>query len=179
VRTIFTLTTSCTHNFLCKRYVHITYEKGKIIEWRKKEKGNKRRRENRWGPPTWGSAGPPLPVGRGIGRSGRPVAQLVLRLNFLLRSFYVSDFEIALSHPRALFRVFCFIFFIKGQARISLPRQRDYELSNFTVKFERKRKGNKSIRLHICRQRPPPSPVGGYTQGNHPLQDCKHHTSTV
>jgi hypothetical protein len=36
------------------------------------------------GPRTWESAGPLLPVGRSTGRSGRPVARLVLRLRLLL-----------------------------------------------------------------------------------------------
>jgi hypothetical protein len=48
VRTIFTLTTSCTHNFLCKRYVHITYEKRKNY-WMKKKKKKVTKEEERTG----------------------------------------------------------------------------------------------------------------------------------
>jgi hypothetical protein len=44
VRTIFILRTSCTHNFLCKRYVHITYERRKIIKRRKSKKVKKTER---------------------------------------------------------------------------------------------------------------------------------------
>jgi hypothetical protein len=74
VRKIFILATNCTHNFLCKRYVHITYEKRKKLN---EEKERKVKKENRWGPRTWESAGPSLSVGRSTGRSGRPVARLV------------------------------------------------------------------------------------------------------
>jgi hypothetical protein len=43
VRKIFILETNCTHNFLCKRYVHITYEKRKKLNEEKERKVKKER----------------------------------------------------------------------------------------------------------------------------------------